>query len=103
MNQLDTSRLLLKPMCRADFEVFVETMLTDPSVVEHYHFYNGQSDLDLIKAQAEKDFWEHFEESRAETGFEIWALFEQSSDTTPESLLGWAGLLQSCLMWRNAH
>lgn len=97
MNQLDSSRLTLRPLSRADFSVFVETMLTDPKVVEHYHFYRGQSDLEVIREQAEEDFWQHFEKSRKEAGYEIWCIFDQSSDASPESMLGWAGLLQSSL------
>ena len=58
-------------MSRADFDLFVRNMLTDPKVVEHYHSYRGLFDLQQIRSRAEQDFWEHFEESRAGTDFEI--------------------------------
>lgn len=96
MEQLKSSRLLLKPMTRKEFNVFVETMLTDPRVVEHYRFYKRQSDLNLIRKQAEEDFWEYFEDSR-NAGLEIWTVFDQLAESSPRWMYGWSGLLHTSL------
>ena len=92
---MKTERLVLKPMSRDDFELFVRDLLTDPKVVEHYHSYLGLFDLQQIRVRAERDFWKHFEDSRAETGFEIWSVFETSGALTAEPFIGWAGLLHT--------
>lgn len=84
-------------MTRQDFNVFVESMLTDPVVVEHYHYYKQQTDLNLIRMQAEEDFWEHFEESRNDAGFETWTVFDQLAESSPRWMYGWAGLLTTAL------
>jgi len=83
-------------MTRREFNVFVETMLTDPVVVEYYHFYKAQSDLNLIRKQAEEDFWEYFEESR-HAGLEIWTVFDQLAESSPRWMYGWCGLLHTSL------
>lgn len=80
-------------MTRKDFNIFVETMLTDPVVVEHYHYYKRQSDLNLIRKQAEEDFWEYFEASRNDAGLEVWTVFDQLAESSPRWMYGWAGLL----------
>jgi len=72
-------------------------MLTDPRVVEHYHFYRRQSDLNLIRKQAEEDFWERFENSRNEAGLEAWTVFDQLTEMSPKWMYGWAGLLHTSL------
>jgi ribosomal-protein-alanine N-acetyltransferase len=95
--QLRTERLMLRPMSLASFDIFVRDMLTDPKVVEHYHGYRGLFDLQQIRVQAARDFWEHFELSRAETPFEIFSIFEGSDTPAQEAFVGWAGLLQSSL------
>jgi RimJ/RimL family protein N-acetyltransferase len=92
---MKTERLVLKPMSRDDFELFVRDLLTDPKVVEHYHSYLGLFDLQQIRVRADKDFWKHFEDSRAVTGLEIWSVFETCGPPTPESFIGWAGLLHT--------
>lgn len=84
-------------MTRRDFSVFVDTMLTDPAVVQHYHFYREQSDLNVIRRQAEEDFWEYFEASRRNAGLEVWTIFDQLADSSSKSIFGWAGLLQTSL------
>jgi len=91
---IETARLRLTPFSRADFDVFVDQMLTDQSVVEHYHSYRGKTDLALIRRQAEEDFWEHFEESRVDYGLEIFAIHRKDDD---EGFVGWAGLLHTPL------
>ena len=95
--QLETARLVLKPMTIGDFEHFVRDMLTDPKVVEHYHSYRCLFDLQQIRVNAQKDFWEHFEESRPGSGFEIFSDFEQGSASEADRFVGWAGLLLSSL------
>ena len=97
MPQLETPRLLLEPMSHEHFDIFVRDMLTDPRVVEHYHSYRGLFDLHQIRSRAEKDFWELFESSRANTEFEIWSILEKPTDTTEASFVGWAGLLHSSI------
>jgi ribosomal-protein-alanine N-acetyltransferase len=93
MNVLSTPRLQLRPFGRPDFDVFVDEMLTDPMVVEFYHFYRQEADLAAIRAKAEDDFWQHFETSRAQSGYEVFAIL----DRTDESMVGWAGLLETSL------
>ena len=82
-------------MTRQDFDVFVETMLTDRKVVEFYYSYRDETNLDSVRQKAEKDFWDHFEESREATPFEIWTIFEQEPATPSGQMVGWAGLLQT--------
>lgn len=79
------------------FDIFVRDMLTDPKVVEHYHNYRGLFDLQQIRVRAARDFWDHFQESRAATRFEIFSIFEGINATSQEAFVGWAGLLQSSL------
>ncbi len=79
------------------FDIFVRDMLTDPKVVEHYHGFRGLFDLQQIRVRAARDFWEHFQQSRATTSFEIFSIFEGSSAPSPDAFIGWAGLLQSSL------
>ena len=97
MARLETPRLFLEPMSRDYFDIFVRDMLTDPKVVEHYHSYRGLFDLQQIRSRAEQSFWEHFEASRANTSFEIWSVFEKQVNPSPESFIGWAGLLHSSI------
>lgn len=92
---MKTERLVLKPMSHDDFDLFVRDLLTDPKVVEHYHSYNELFDLQQIRVRAEKDFWKYFEKSRENTGLEIWSIFETYGPPTPESFIGWAGLLHT--------
>lgn len=84
-------------MSLESFDIFVRDMLTDPKVVEHYHGYRGLFDLQQIRVRAAKDFWEHFQESRAATPFDIFSVFEGSDTSALETFVGWAGLLQSSL------
>ncbi len=95
--QLKTKRLTLRPMLVESFDVFVRDMLTDPKVVEYYQEYRGLFDLQQIRVRAARDFWEHFQQSRAATPFEIFSIFEGSDTPAQESFVGWAGLLQSSL------
>ena len=95
--QLKTERLTLRPMSLESFDIFVRDMLTDPKVVEHYHEYRGLFDLQQIRVRAARDFWEHFQQSRAATPFEIFSIFEEGVVPEQEAFVGWAGLLQSSL------
>ncbi len=95
--QLKTERLTLRPMSLQCFDIFVRDMLTDPKVVEHYHGYRELFDLQQIRVQGARDFWEHFQQSRAATPFEIFSIFENSHAPAQETFVGWAGLLQSSL------
>ena len=95
---LETARLRLEPFTLADFEFFVSEMLPDPRVVEFYHSYRTPAAGFDLRAQARKDFWNHFEESRALTGFEVWALRERQPAASAQApLAGWAGLLHTGL------
>jgi RimJ/RimL family protein N-acetyltransferase len=96
-HRLKTERLTLEPMSQEYFDIFVRDMLTDPKVVEHYHSYRGLFDLQQIRVRAAKDFWEHFEQTRVTTPFEIFSIFEGLGASIPNSFVGWAGLLQSSL------
>jgi ribosomal-protein-alanine N-acetyltransferase len=78
-----------------DFELFVRDMLTDPKVVEHYHQYEGLFDLQQIRVRAERDFWDHFEDSRDKTGLEIWSIFELDGSSRTKSFIGWVGMLDT--------
>jgi len=96
MSELVTSRLKLEPLSRAAFNLFVEKILTDPKVVEFYPAYQQMRDMDTLHADAERDFWNHFEESRANTDLEIWGLFERDADKLPEQqFYGWVGVLET--------
>ena len=67
-------------------------MLTDPRVVKFYHSYREMDDVDLIRVKAQKDFWEHFEESRTDHNLEVWAA--HTADETNQ-FIGWCGLLHT--------
>jgi RimJ/RimL family protein N-acetyltransferase len=96
MSELVTSRLRLEPLSRPAFNLFVEKLLTDPKVVEFYPAYQQMRDMDTLHADAEKDFWNYFEESRANTDFEIWGLFERDANKQPhEQFRGWVGILET--------
>jgi RimJ/RimL family protein N-acetyltransferase len=96
MSELVTSRLKLEPLSRAAFNVFVEKILTDPKVVEFYPAYQQMRDMDTLHADAERDFWNHFEESRANAGLEIWGLFERDANKLPDrQFYGWVGVLET--------
>ena len=95
--RLTTERLTLEPMSLEYFDVFVRDMLTDPKVVEHYHAFRGLFDLQQIRVRADREFWEHFQESRVATAFEIFSIFEGRAASAQKSFVGWAGLLQSSL------
>lgn len=95
--QLKTERLTLEPMSMQYFDIFVRDMLTDPKVVEHYHGFRGLFDLQQIRVRAARDFWDHFEQSRATTAYEIFSIFEGSGAPDREAVIGWAGLLHSSL------
>ena len=66
--------------------------MTDSKVVEFFYQYQGVSDIDAIRKLAEKDFWDHFEESRNDHGLQTWAAYHQSD---PQTLLGWSALLHT--------
>jgi RimJ/RimL family protein N-acetyltransferase len=87
---LKSSRLVLKPLSWPDFDVFVRTMLTDPVVVEYFYQYVGLDDLEEIHNLGKKDFWDHFEESRKNTGLEVWSIFDGE-----DRFIGWSGLLET--------
>jgi RimJ/RimL family protein N-acetyltransferase len=50
--------------------------------------------MDLIRRQAEEDFWEYFEESRNDFGLEIYAIRTTGDDG---EFIGWTGLLHTSL------
>ncbi len=91
---LHTERLVLRPFSRQDFDYFVSEMLTDPRVVEFYYSFRDQVDGDRIRRQAKDDFWDQFEESRANHQLEIWAACESAGDGR---FVGWSGLLYTSL------
>ena len=96
MSELVTSRLRLEPLSRPAFNLFVEKILTDPKVVEFYPAYQQMRDMDTLHADAERDFWNHFEESRANTDLEIWGLFERDANKLPNrQFYGWVGVLET--------
>lgn len=95
--QLKTERLTLKPMSLECFEIFVRDMLTDPNVVEYYHDYRGLFDLHQIRVRAARNFWEHFQQTRAQTDFEVFSIFEGLQAPAKTAFIGWVGLLQSAL------
>ena len=73
-------------------------MLADARVVEHYHSYKHLNDPMLVREQAQRDFWSHFETSRRDAGLEIWAAYGIDSGT---ELVGWSGFLQTS--WSDRH
>jgi RimJ/RimL family protein N-acetyltransferase len=96
MSELVTPRLRLEPLSRPAFNFFVEKILTDPRVVEFYQPYQHMRDMETLHADAERDFWTHFEESRANTDFEIWGVFERDQNKLPsQQLCGWVGILET--------
>lgn len=94
---LHTERLVLRPFSRQDFDYFVSEMLTDPRVVEFYYSFRDQVDSDRIRQQAKDDFWDQFEESRANHQLEIWAACESAGEGR---FVGWSGLLYTSLSER---
>ena len=62
---LQTERLVLRPFGQQDFDHFVTEMLTDQRVVEFYYSFRDEVDMDRIRRQAKDDFWDQFEDGRA--------------------------------------
>lgn len=89
-----TARLDLRPFSDADFGRFVAEMLTDARVTEFYYSYKDVDDVETIRQQAGKDFWDHFEDSRDNHGLEIWAAYENGKS---DRFIGWSGLLHTSL------
>jgi len=89
-----TARLDLRPFSGEDFGRFVAEMLTDARVTEFYYSYKDVDDVETIRQQADKDFWDHFQDSRDNHGLEIWAAYENSST---DRFVGWSGLLHTTL------
>lgn len=94
---LHTARLVLRPFSQQDFDHFVTEMLTDPRVVEFYFSFRDEVDMERIRQQATDDFWDQFEESRANHQLEIWAACEAAVDGR---FVGWSGLLHTSLSER---
>ena len=94
MEAIRTPRLSLSPFSIDDFDLFVSEMLTDPRVIEFFYSYQNLDDKGEIRTKALKDFWEHFEESRKDRGYEIWAA--RKADESQE-FIGWSGLLHTDL------
>ena len=94
---LHTERLVLRPFSWQDFDYFVTDMLTDPRVVEFYYSFRDQVVSDRIRQQAKDDFWDQFEESRANHKLEIWAACESAGEGR---FVGWSGLLYTSLSER---
>jgi len=90
MSRIDTQRLRLTPFSSADFDVFVEKMLSDRRVVEFYYSYQELDNPDEIRSKASEDFWCEFEKSRSEHDLEIWAAYDHGADG---KMVGWCGLL----------
>ena len=55
----------MRPFGQQDFDHFVTEMLTDQRVVEFYYSFRDEVDMDRIRRQAKDDFWDRFEDSRA--------------------------------------
>jgi ribosomal-protein-alanine N-acetyltransferase len=87
---IETERLRLTPFSSADFDLFVEEMLTDLRVVEFYYSYRDLEDPDEIRNKATTDFWNHFEESRESHNLQVWAAYHRRAECT---MVGWCGLL----------
>ncbi len=94
---LETDRLRLEPFTMADFEVLASEMLCDSRVVEFYHSYREPAEGTDLRAKAKADFWDHFEQSRAQCDFEVWALHELRAASSQSRMVGWAGLLHTAL------
>jgi ribosomal-protein-alanine N-acetyltransferase len=94
---LETERLVLRPFSPQDFDHFVTEMLTDPRVVAFYYSFRDEVDPDRIRRQAQDDFWDQFEDSRANHKLEIWAACESAGDGR---FVGWSGLLFTSLSER---
>lgn len=90
MKSIETERLLLSPFTTKDFELFVETMLTDPKVVTFYYTYQGLTDLNAIHTKALKDFWSYFEVA-AEHDLDVWAARTKATN----EFIGWSALLHT--------
>ena len=91
MKVINTQRLVLNSFSEDDFDLFISDMLTDARVVQFYYKYQGLSNIDQIRTEALKDFWEHFEESKEEHGMDIWA----ARETNNNEFVGWCGLLHT--------
>lgn len=94
--EMMTQRLRLRPFSTADFEVFVEDMVSDPVVMLFYHSYTPSLSSEARMAKAREDFLEHFESSRERSGLETWALFPRDAASHQEDrMIGWVGILES--------
>ncbi len=94
MGILRTSRLHLEPFSAEHFDAFVAEMLTDPKVIEFYHSYREPRTDESLRRKAKADFWNQFQESRTNSHYEVWAVFERHEGLDAKSrMAGWVGLI----------
>ncbi len=91
MKSFETERLVLSSFTTKDFELFVETMLTDPKVITYFYSYQGLTNLEEIRKKALKDFWIEFEESVTEHNLDVWAARTKHDNR----FIGWSALLHT--------
>lgn len=105
--QLETARLLLRPIVADDFALFFARLVCDPVVMAFYHAYaRAMADAER-RARAQRDFFDHFADGAARFGYICWAITARyATDASNEvpgaaaeagEFLGWAGILTPAL------
>lgn len=96
--KLETARLTLRPFRSDDFEVFYQTCVCDPSVMDFYHAYRALHSDAERRARSRRDFLEHFERGALEYGYICWALTAGPSfQSQANSFIGWCGVVTPAL------
>lgn len=72
--QLETPRLVLRPLTVEDFEPFYARLVCDPVVLAFYHAYAQPLTEDERRERAQRDFFDHFARGQARFGYVCWAV-----------------------------
>ena len=94
MLKLSTKRMHLQPIKKEHFEAFYKNLVLDNRTMEFWHHYQQPLSDEERRDMAQRDFFDHFDNSYRRHGYKTWALFLKEE---PENLIGWCGLWASKL------
>lgn len=96
--RLTTPRLHLRPFAESDFEAFYTSCVCDPAVMAFYHAYRLIQSDEERRRRARRDFVEHFDQGRNESGYICWTLTAGPTLSAPQgTFVGWCAVLTPAL------